>query len=154
MVVMLVGSLAFTQVTATTSLLLLGASMFVRGIGLGLSMMPMTAASYASLDHAAVPRATTTTNILRQVGGSIATAVLAVVLQHQIEVQTGVKAASFSTLPPHLPPHVANQVASAFGISFWWALGAIALAIIPTIWLPKRSALPAPQPGIVVSVSE
>ena len=59
-------------------------ALFVRGIGLGFGMMPVFAASYRGLTHAEVPRASTATNIIRQVGGSIGVAVFAVVLQNQI----------------------------------------------------------------------
>jgi MFS family permease len=54
-----------------------------RGIGLGASIQPATAAAYATLTADAVPRATAALNTLRQIGGSIGTALLAVVLQHE-----------------------------------------------------------------------
>jgi hypothetical protein len=57
--------------------------LFVRGIGLGASIQPATAAAYATLTADAVPRATAALNTLRQIGGSIGTALLAVVLQHE-----------------------------------------------------------------------
>jgi hypothetical protein len=47
-------------------------------------MMPTMAAAYASLSREAVPKATTAINIVRQVGGSLGTAVIAVVLARNI----------------------------------------------------------------------
>ena len=59
------------------------------GGGLGLTMMPVTAAAYFGLTHAEIPKASTTMNIVRQVGGSVATALFAVVLERQIVTQLG-----------------------------------------------------------------
>ncbi len=47
-------------------------------------MMPAMAAAYATLEHQQVPRATPMLNVVQRVGGSIGTAVLAVVLQRQL----------------------------------------------------------------------
>ena len=49
-----------------------------------MTMMPSMAAAYQTLERAAVPRATSTINIIRTIGGSFGTAVLTVVLQRQI----------------------------------------------------------------------
>ncbi|MGF7237020.1 MAG: DHA2 family efflux MFS transporter permease subunit, partial [Frankia sp.] len=84
MFLMLIGTLICTQVDAHTSETWLVLSLFVRGVGLGGSMMPTMGAAYQSLNPTAVPRATTTLNILQRVGGSVATALVAVVLQRGI----------------------------------------------------------------------
>jgi hypothetical protein len=52
-------------------------------------MMPAMAAAYATIGREQVPRATPTLNVLQRVGGSLGTAVLAVVLQRQIVAQLG-----------------------------------------------------------------
>ena len=80
-------------VTTSTSEVLLAGTLFVRGLGLGLTMMPVTAAAYFDLNHAEIPKASTTMNIVRQVGGSVATALFAVVLERQIVSQLGPAAA-------------------------------------------------------------
>ncbi len=138
------GSLPFAFVTATSSELVLALALFTRGIGLGLSMMPMVASGYTELDHADVPRASTTINISRQVGGSIATALLAVVLQRQIEasvpgVTNGLSLASVA----HLPPAISADLASAFGSTFWWVVGIAALLLVPCLFLPHHAPVPA-----------
>src|SRR5262249_59330928 len=79
--VVLAATFAFTQVTATTSYVVLGVALYFRGVGLGATMMPAMSAAYQVLDRAAVPRATTTLNILNRVGGALGTAILAVLLQ-------------------------------------------------------------------------
>ena len=113
-------------------------------------MMPVTAAAYFNLNHAEIPKATTTMNIVRQVGGSVATALFAVVLERQIVAQLGPAAARAGgstgviSSAVKLPPQVADPVAAAFAHTFWWSVGAILIAFIPTLFLPDRAAAPAP----------
>jgi len=143
---MAVATIPFAFVTTSTSEVLLAGTLFVRGIGLGLTMMPVTAAAYFGLTHAEIPKASTTMNIVRQVGGSVATALFAVVLERQIVTQLGPAAAKAGgstgviSSTAALPPQVADPVAAAFAHTFWWAIGAILLAFIPTLFLPNRAA--------------
>src|SRR5206468_1377847 len=58
LVSLIAGTAIFTQVGATTSYWLIGGALVLRGIGLGGSMMPATAAAYATLKREQVPRAT------------------------------------------------------------------------------------------------
>src|SRR3954467_8271438 len=76
-------TLPLAFVSDHTPYALLGGVLFVRGVGLGASIQPTTAAAYALIDTSQVPRATAALNTVRQVGGSIGTALLAVVLQHE-----------------------------------------------------------------------
>jgi EmrB/QacA subfamily drug resistance transporter len=135
--VALVGTGVYTQLGASTSLLLLGVALWVRGIGLGMTMMPAMAAAYQTLDRAAVPRATSAINIIRTVGGSIGTAVLTVVLQRQIVAHVPGATGEIGTLPAGVR-FVAEPLAEAFGATFWWAVGLTALALIPAFFLPRR----------------
>jgi hypothetical protein len=48
-------------------------------------MMPMVAAAYATVSRASVPQATTLVNVFQRVGGSLGTALMAVVLETQIK---------------------------------------------------------------------
>ena len=140
----------FAFVTTSTSEVLLATTLFVRGLGLGLIFTPVTAAAYADLNHAEIPKATTTMNIVRQVGGSVATALLAVVLERQIVAELGPVAtksggsAAVISSTVKLPPQVADPVAAAFAHTFWWAVGGILLAFIPSLFLPNHAAAPRP----------
>ena len=86
---MAAATVPFAFVTTSTSEVLLAVTLFVRGLGLGLSMMPVTAAAYFDLNHAEIPKASTVMNIVRLVGGSVATALFAVVLERQIVANLG-----------------------------------------------------------------
>jgi len=144
--VMAAATVPFAFVTTSTSEVLLAATLFARGLGLGLTMMPVTAAAYFGLNHAEIPNASTTMNIVRQVGGSVATALFAVVLERQIVAQLGTASKSAGgsggiiSSAVKLPPQVADPVAAAFANTFWWAVGAILLAFIPTLFLPNHAA--------------
>ena len=126
MALLAIGTLAYTQVSGSTSYAFLAVALLVRGVGLGFGMMPVVAASYRGLTHAEVPRASTATNILRQVGGSIGVAVFAVVLQDQITQKfPGHNTSLGSMVSQTLPPTVVNRLAEAFATSFWWSFGVV-----------------------------
>jgi EmrB/QacA subfamily drug resistance transporter len=112
-VVMTLATLPFALLAPGTPTLLLHALLFVRGIGLGCAMMPSMAAAYAELRPAQVPRATGAINAIQRIGGSVGTAALAVVLEHQMQASRGVV-----------------EVTSAFAHTFAWAAG-ITLVAVP-----------------------
>jgi len=135
---LMLGTVAFTQVRPQTSYWVLEASLFVRGIGLGFTMMPAMAAAYSTLERWQVPRATPMLNVIQRVGGSLGTAVLAVVLQHQLAHAAGRGPAA---------------VANGFGRTYWWAMAFTAIAIAPAIVLAhaqrtRRATGPAPVPTV------
>jgi EmrB/QacA subfamily drug resistance transporter len=134
--VLIVGTIAYTQVSPSTSYVLLAFALFVRGLGLGMSMMPAMTAAYQTLQPSDVPKATTTINILRQVGGSLGTAVLAVILQRSI-IANAHGAGNVLEGNAPLPKAALGPVADAFGTSFWWAVGLSALCIVPAMLLPR-----------------
>jgi predicted MFS family arabinose efflux permease len=115
--------LAYTQLDAHTSVAALSAAALVSGLGIGAALVPAMAGVYKDLSRDAVPRATSSIRIFQQLGGSFGIAILAVVLQQQ--------AAGRAT---------AAGLAAAFGDTFWWALAFTALAIVPTVFLPRPRA--------------
>jgi EmrB/QacA subfamily drug resistance transporter len=143
---MAAATLPFCFVTTSTSEAWLAVALFARGIGLGLTMMPVMAAAYFDLNHAEIPKASTVINITRLIGGSVATALFAVVLERQIIANLGPLAAKAGgsagviSSTVKLPPAVADPVAAAFAHTFWWSVGAIMIAFVPTLFLPNRPA--------------
>src|SRR3954469_22714576 len=139
LVLVTISTVPFASIGAATSYALLAPMLVVRGIGIGAAMMPAMAAAYATLTHAEVPRATSALNVLQRVGGSIGTALLAVVLQHQIREQlaaAGVAAPAggggvFQRVPDDVRARIADPLATAFGNTFWWAVGMSAFALPP-----------------------
>ena len=79
-----VATIPFGLIGAHTSIVWLSVAMFIRGIGIGFGFMPTMAAAFASLKRSELANATPQLNVLQRVGGSIGTAVLAVVLQRAL----------------------------------------------------------------------
>jgi MFS family permease len=115
-----VATIPFGLITEHTSILWLSIAMFVRGMGIGFAFMPAMAAAFAALDRSELSHATPQMNMLQRVGGSIGTAVLAVVLQRAL-----------------IGAHTIHAQAAAYGTAFWWSAGLTALAIIPCIILVR-----------------
>ena len=154
MLILAIGTLAYTQVSATTNFAYLAGALFVRGIGLGLGMMPVFAAAYRDLAPMEIPRATTATNIVRQVGGSLGVAAFAVVLQTQISSTLHIPGnQALGMSGAHLPIAIVTKLAECFATSFWWSFGVCVLAILPALLLPSappaleasEARRPAPQ---------
>jgi MFS family permease len=169
LLVVILGTLAYTIVGAHTSYTFLAFALFVRGIGFGFTMMPAMAAAYRTLDRSQIPRATTSINILQRVGGSVGTALLAVILERQIAAQVPGVGSSVVTggasVPSALRQHIAAQVATAFGHTFWWAVGIAVLAFVPALFLSREPVesltsatppkmTPSPVPASVVPAAD
>jgi EmrB/QacA subfamily drug resistance transporter len=117
-----VGTIPYALFGPDTSELALGAWLVLRGAGLGAVYVPAFAAAYYGLHTEEFPRATSAVRSLQQVGASFGTAVLAVILQHQTSSHAAEGAAGLAT---------------AFGNTFWWAVGFTALALLPALLLPR-----------------
>jgi EmrB/QacA subfamily drug resistance transporter len=128
-----VSTVPFALIGAHTSIVWLSVAMFVRGMGIGFSFMPAMAAAFASLRRSELSHATPQLNVLQRIGGSIGTAVLAVVLQRALS-----------------GAHTLDAMASSYGTAFWAATGLTAIAIVPCIVLMRaeRAARAAASAGI------
>jgi MFS family permease len=149
MAVTLLATIAFTQVDAHTSEPVLVACLFVRGLGFGASMMPAMGAAFETLAPAAVPRATTTLNIVQRVGGSLATALVAVELQRGIASRipgAGGGNAIEASQNARLPAAIADRVGEAFGATFWWIVGLTAIGLVAGLFLPRHPPAPIVPP--------
>lgn len=141
----------YTQLGADTSYVVLAVALWVAGLGVGATMMPAMAAAYQTLSHAAVPRATTTLNIIVRIGGSIGTALFAVVLQRQITDAVPQAAAgggglgALDAIPADAVARIAPALADAFAQTFWWPVALLLVALAPALLLPRRRPDAAPQ---------
>ncbi len=118
------GTVVFTQLGRDPSDLLVAASLFVRGAGGALIGAPVMASVYRSMAPAMIPRASGALNLLSTVGGSIGTAVVAVVLQSRLDARSPLGDAG---------------VALAFADTFWWVLGLCLVAVLGATRLPGRT---------------
>jgi|tagenome__1003787_1003787.scaffolds.fasta_scaffold20883084_2 EmrB/QacA subfamily drug resistance transporter len=138
--------LALTQIAADTSYWALGAVLFVMGMGLGSTMMPIMSGAMQTLRRAAVARASTTVNILQQVGASIGTAVLSVTLAGALADRLPRAAGSGATaggpIPDAVRERIAPLMAEAYGHTFWVAVGLLAIAFFAAALLPWHKPAP------------
>jgi MFS family permease len=141
---LLAGMIGFTQVGADTSYWLLGSSQLLVGLGMGAAMMPSMTAAYQTIQRHQMARATTALNIIQRVGGSIGTALLSVVLAHQLSSRLPAAAGGDGALgaaqnaSASARAAVAPQIADAFGSTFWWAAAILVVAFIPALMLPRH----------------
>src|SRR5437763_6586675 len=119
-IVTTIATVPFALIGAHTSIAWLSVAMFVRGTGIGFAFMPAMAAAFSSLKRSELAHATPQMNVLQRVGGSIGTAVLAVVLQRAL---SGV--------------HTLAGAAAAYGTAFWVSGALTALAIVPCVILVR-----------------
>jgi MFS family permease len=117
-IVTTLATIPFGFVGAHTSIAGLSVAMLIRGMGIGFAFMPAMAAAFASLERSELSDATPQMNVLQRVGGSIGTAVLAVVLQRALA-----------------GTHTLAAAAAGYGTAFWASAGLTALAIVPCIIL-------------------
>ncbi|WP_329002309.1 MFS transporter [Kribbella sp. NBC_00709] len=103
------GTVPFAIAGPSTPIMLLALALVVRGVGLTASLLPSITATYATLPKTEYAAATTGTRILQQIGGSLGTAVLAVILQR-----------------------------GSFPAAFWTAIGITAAASAGAVALPGR----------------
>ena len=126
-------------VSDQTPYTLLAGVLFVRGLGLGASIQPTTAAAYAVVDSSQVPRATAALNTLRQIGASVGTALLSVVLQHEsataLSPPSGAAEGLLGPLSAGERAQLSGPLATAFGHTFIWAAAIAFVAILPAIAL-------------------
>ncbi len=113
-------TIPFGLIGAQTSVLWLCVAMFVRGMGIGFAFMPAMTAAFAALERSELADATPQLNVLQRVGGSLGTAVLAVVLQRAL-----------------VGAHTLSAAASGYGTAFWAATALTAIAVVPCLILMR-----------------
>jgi EmrB/QacA subfamily drug resistance transporter len=157
------GFFMFTQVGVDTSYLLLCGSLFVMGLGMGGTMMPIMTSALKTLTHSEVARGSTLVNILQQIGGSVGGAVMSVILTSKLNGSTPIpgavdpktgapvteaKLAIASQLQPEIlqqfpaPPELIRRglefAADSFASTYWVGFALVLLTFIPIAFLPRK----------------
>ncbi len=132
-------------------------ALFVQGLGMGMTMMPIMSAALATLNNKQVPDGSTLMNVVQQTASSIGTAVISVVLANMFkshpesllaissnaapEKYAQAVQASANTpaaLPANPPDQWFSWAAEAFGTTFIVATVLVAVTVIPAIFLPRK----------------
>ena len=88
--VITVGMAMFTQIGADTSYAYMLGALFIMGLGMGATMMPIMTAALATLTAHNVARGSTLLNITQQVAASMGTALFSVILTNELKKTDGV----------------------------------------------------------------
>ncbi|MEE6263098.1 DHA2 family efflux MFS transporter permease subunit [Plantactinospora sonchi] len=153
------GFFTFTQVGTGTSYLLLCGSLFVMGLGMGGTMMPIMTSALRTLTAHETARGSTLVNILQQIGSSIGAAIMSVILTSKLNGSTvipgvtdpktgepvteaGAAIAHQHGAPTPLDPSLLERglrfVADSFASTFWVGFVLVLLTFIPIAFLPRK----------------
>ena len=137
----LLGTAAYTQITAGTSYWYLAGALLLIGAGLGSTITPSMAVAFQAIEPAAIPAATSAINTIQRIAGSLGTVLLAVTLQQAMTARLpsfrgGI--AQAGALAAADPARTLPSLARAFGTTFWVALALTAASLVPALLLPLR----------------
>jgi EmrB/QacA subfamily drug resistance transporter len=122
-------------------------SLFVMGLGMGATMMPIMSSALATLKEHEIARGSTLMNITQQVAASIGTALFSVLLTNGFNGSKEASAfrgaaASGKQVDPGIIPAAIADMSHAFSSSFVVAVVLVACCLIPVWFLPRRKAAP------------
>ncbi|MDA0162325.1 DHA2 family efflux MFS transporter permease subunit [Solirubrobacter ginsenosidimutans] len=143
----LVGTLPFAFVAEDVPGWMLVCGLFLRGAGMGATLMPAMAAAYAAVPEVAVARAASALEIVQRAGATLGIALLAAILQHGLTVRVPGFHGTLSTVEdasPAVRSALADPLTAAAGHTFTWALILTALTLFPALLLPRRREQPDP----------
>ncbi len=134
----------------------------IMGLGMGCTMMPLTVASVQALAPHQIARGTTLMSVSHQVGGSMGTALMAMILTDQFDRSENVVAANklaalqqkaaissvpvdpsqipLQSLAPGFSANLLHDLSQAYTSVFVVAVVLVAFTIIPASFLPKKPA--------------
>jgi EmrB/QacA subfamily drug resistance transporter len=139
-----VGMAMFTRVGVDTSYGFLLTALFVMGLGMGATMMPIMTSALQSLRDHEIARGSTLMNITQQVAASIGTALFSVLLTNGFNASDAVgrlraaQDAGRSLTDPAVVGKALADMADAFGGAFLVATVLVALCLVPAALLPRR----------------
>ena len=141
------GMFALTQVGSDTSYTYLVAVLFVLGLGMGATMMPLMTSALKTLTHHEVARGSTLLNIVQQIASSVGVAIMSVVLTNNIADRPLAGPAMATHADPALTERMGgsqvvaqglSQAGDAFAQTFWVAAILVALTLVPAAMLPRK----------------
>jgi hypothetical protein len=168
--VITVGMAMFTQIEADTSYVYILGALFIMGLGMGGTMMPIMTAALATLTSHNVARGSTLLNITQQVAASIGTALFSVILTNELKDSRFVSASAalaeagddqtqvaaildrFGISPEQLgvlEQLVTNDMADAFATVFIVATVLVACCLIPAAFLPRKKVAPVDPTAVM-----
>ncbi|MFZ1361981.1 MAG: DHA2 family efflux MFS transporter permease subunit [Candidatus Nanopelagicales bacterium] len=137
--------------------------LFVMGLGMGFSMMPVFTAALKTLREHQVARGSTLINVIQQIASSVGVAMISVVLTNQqkssdvlMAFMQVTKDAAAGIQPPEWVAAIATKLgdtfqavamsdlAHSFEVSYWVAVGCLSVTFFVTLLLPRKK-MEAPE---------
>lgn len=157
------GAFAFGVAKQAAYLPTLLVALAIMGLGMGCTMMPLSVASVQALTPHQIARGTTLMSVSNQVGGSMGTALMSVILTNQFISSENISAASKlaalqqkatatgtpidqsaiprQSLVPGFSADVLHDLSRAYTAVFVIAVVLVVATIIPASFLPKKPAI-------------
>ncbi len=140
------GMFALTQITATTSYPALIAVLFVMGLGMGGTMMPLMTSALKTLTSHEVARGSTLLNIVQQIASSVGVAIMSVLLTNNLKQYPLAGPATATWHDPALADQLGPAVvakgledaAQAFASTYWVAAFLVLATFVPAFFLPRK----------------
>ena len=147
LLLIIVGMFSLTTITSTTSYTVLIAILFVMGLGMGATMMPIMTSAMKTLTSHEVARGSTLLNIVQQIASSVGVAVMSVLLTSHLK-GSALALPAIGTWRDHGliskiggPAAVAKglaDAAGAFASTYWVAAFMVTFTLVPALFLPRR----------------
>ena len=156
------GTFAFGVARQAQYLPTLLVGLAIMGMGMGCTMMPLSVASVQALSPHQIARGTTLISVSHQVGGSMGTALMSMILTNQFNRSENISAANKmallqqnaaklgvpvdksaipqQTLTPDFAGEVLHDLSHAYTAVFVIAVVLVVSTIIPASFLPKKPA--------------
>jgi len=146
LIFILIGMFGLTQLTATTPYPVIIAELFVMGLGMGATMMPLFTSALKTLKAHEVARGSTLLNITQQIASSCGVAIMSVLLTNHLQASKLAGPAMASLHIPALADRIPaaaiakglEDAAQAFADTYWVAWGMVLLTVIPAMFLPRK----------------
>ncbi len=147
LILIVIGMAGLTQIQADTSYGVLIALLFIMGLGMGGTMMPIMTSALKTLTNAEVARGSTLLNITQQIASSVGVAVMSVILTNGLKDSPLARPAIAAAHDPSLiekiggPAIVAKglqEAADAFARTYWVALALTLVTVVSALFLPRK----------------
>jgi MFS family permease len=142
-----VGMAGLTQITSTTSYPVLLGFLFIMGLGMGGTMMPIMTSALKTLRPAEVARGSTLLNITQQIASSVGVAVMSVILTNGLKNARLAYPAIAARHNPHIAAQIGgqagvktglSQAANAFAHTYWVAFALVGVTVVAALFLPRK----------------
>ncbi|WP_436532059.1 DHA2 family efflux MFS transporter permease subunit [Actinoplanes sp. HUAS TT8] len=147
LVFILAGMISLTQITSTTSYTYLIVTLFVMGLGMGGTMMPIMTSALKTLRQVEVARGSTLLNITQQIASSVGVAIMSVILTSGLKDAKLAYPAILAQRDPRIAEQIGGpagvkeglaQAAHAFAHTYWVAVALVGVTVIAALFLPRK----------------